>query len=354
MAIRRCLKTFCTCPRRVVATSCEDSYESNFDCWSLSHIFWGAVYSIPLFLWDKDLYSFLIALGCAVLYEFVENSEFGVWVAAQFCRTENYRGDNFWNSMCDILCCMVGFLIVFGIREYTTLASLGSHSSLGSHNRHLATVGSLSGSLFDWRDLGAVSDVYTQNSCNSCWAITAAEHLDAWNYRLTGNFGISAQQLMDCTPATLGCTGGLMDHVFAWGGPWNVHAPNLSVSHQEVCIPDVSGLHVEEFVALEMDVETNVEEYLAKAVQEFGPVPVAIDSSGTKFRQYKSGVLRSEDCNKEPNHAVLVVGFTPRYWIVKNSWGVDWGKDGYGYVERGKNVCGIGSYASWVTKVKYI
>ena len=338
----------------MVATSCEDSYESNFDCWSLSHIFWGAVYSIPLFLWDKDLYSFLIALGCAVLYEFVENSEFGVWVAAQFCRTENYRGDNFWNSMCDILCCMVGFLIVFGIREYTTLASLGSHSSLGSHNRHLATVGSLSGSLFDWRDLGAVSDVYTQNSCNSCWAITAAEHLDAWNYRLTGNFGISAQQLMDCTPATLGCTGGLMDHVFAWGGPWNVHAPNLSVSHQEVCIPDVSGLHVEEFVALEMDVETNVEEYLAKAVQEFGPVPVAIDSSGTKFRQYKSGVLRSEDCNKEPNHAVLVVGFTPRYWIVKNSWGVDWGKDGYGYVERGKNVCGIGSYASWVTKVKYI
>jgi len=339
------------CPRRVRAKSCEDSSNSLFDCWSLAHIAWGAVYSLPLFLWDEDVSSFFIALGCAVLYELVENTDCGIWIASKICCAENYRGDNFWNSMCDILCCMVGFLIVFGIR-----ASLGSPlgSPLGSHNRHLATVGSLGSATFDWRDLGAVSDVYTQNSCNSCWAITAAEHLDAWNYRLTGNFGISAQQLMDCTPATLGCTGGLMDHVFAWGGPWNVHAPNLSVTHREVCLPDVSGLHVEEFVALEMDVETNVEEYLASAVEEFGPVPVAIDSSGTKFRRYKSGVLRSEDCNKEPNHAVLVVGFTPQYWIVKNSWGVDWGKDGYGYVERGKNACGIGSYASWVTKVNII
>ena len=224
---------------------------------------------------------------------------------------------------------------------------------LGFHNRHLATMGAASLS-FDWRIFGAVSDVYTQNSCNSCWAITAAEHLDAWNYRLTNTFGISAQQLMDCTPATLGCTGGLMDHVFAWGGPWNIHAQDLLVTHRGVCIPDVTGLHVEEFVALESSVETNVEEYLASAVEQYGPVPVAIDSSSTKFRQYTSGVLSSEDCNKEPDHAVLVVGFTPEYWIVKNSWGLDWGVDGYGYVERGKNVCGIGSYASWVTQVKYI
>lgn len=29
------------------------------------------------------------------------------------------------------------------------------------------------------------------------------------------------------------------------------------------------------------------------------------------------------------DHAVLLVGYSPEYWIVKNQWGKDWGEDGY-------------------------
>jgi len=29
--------------------------------------------------------------------------------------------------------------------------------------------------------------------------------------------------------------------------------------------------------------------------------------------------------NEKPDHAVMLVGYTPTYWIVKNSWGNDWG-----------------------------
>ena len=29
------------------------------------------------------------------------------------------------------------------------------------------------------------------------------------------------------------------------------------------------------------------------------------------------------------NHAVLLVGYTPSYWIIKNQWGLKWGEQGY-------------------------
>lgn len=53
---------------------------------------------------------------------------------------------------------------------------------------------------------------------------------------------------------------------------------------------------------------------------------------------YTSGVYTSTTCGNTPadvNHAVLAVGYgtDPEsgldYWIVKNSWGTDWGDEGF-------------------------
>ena len=46
------------------------------------------------------------------------------------------------------------------------------------------------------------------------------------------------------------------------------------------------------------------------------------------------------------NHAVLVVGYGTNaqgedYWIVKNSWGTNWGDNGFFKIRRGNNECGI-------------
>jgi C1A family cysteine protease len=45
------------------------------------------------------------------------------------------------------------------------------------------------------------------------------------------------------------------------------------------------------------------------------------------------------------DHAVSLVGFnltaTPPYYLVRNSWGVEWGENGYIKLEVGQNTCGL-------------
>ena len=63
------------------------------------------------------------------------------------------------------------------------------------------------------------------------------------------------------------------------------------------------------------------------------PVSIAIEADKLVFQLYNNGVLTSSGCGTSLDHGVLMVGYdttasTP-YYIVKNSWGADWGEDGY-------------------------
>ena len=64
----------------------------------------------------------------------------------------------------------------------------------------------------------------------------------------------------------------------------------------------------------------------------------------------KKGVLYDPICSSAKlNHAVLLVGYGDDYYIVKNSWGLDWGMKGYIYMSKDKdNNCGIASCALYV------
>ena len=56
----------------------------------------------------------------------------------------------------------------------------------------------------------------------------------------------------------------------------------------------------------------------------------AVKSQGWIY--YSSGIIRCSIGTVD--RAVLVVGYTPDYYIVKNSWGTLWGMNGYAYVSR--------------------
>lgn len=84
-------------------------------------------------------------------------------------------------------------------------------------------------------------------------------------------------------------------------------------------------------------------------VQTIGLVSVAVDYSG--FHHYRSGVFDYPYCSQQTNNAVLVVEFGNQggrdYWLVKNSWGPQWGEGGYIKMARNRNnQCGITNMAT--------
>lgn len=101
------------------------------------------------------------------------------------------------------------------------------------------------------------------------------------------------------------------------------------------------------------DIPSQDEGALMEAVGTVGPVSAAIDA--TALQSYSSGVLYYDGCSStDLNHGVLIVGYAndgdsgQDYWIVKNSWGEEWGQSGYAYMSRNReNNCGIATMASY-------
>ncbi|MEW9503588.1 C1 family peptidase, partial [Jeotgalibacillus marinus] len=77
------------------------------------------------------------------------------------------------------------------------------------------------------------------------------------------------------------------------------------------------------------DVTPNSEVSLMNVVAK-QPVAVSLKFGSADFQHYKGGVFNGQ-CGPRLSHAVTVVGYGekslngPKYWIVKNSWGLNWG-----------------------------
>jgi cathepsin L len=88
---------------------------------------------------------------------------------------------------------------------------------------------------------------------------------------------------------------------------------------------------------------------LKRALVEHGPLvaPIVYDEC---LGNYRGGVFNERDLDTI-NHAVLLIGWDDQKqaWLVKNSWGEDWGEKGFGWIKYGSN--NIGVFAAWIDAV---
>jgi hypothetical protein len=194
---------------------------------------------------------------------------------------------------------------------------------------------------FDWRDNNGnwVTPVKNQNPAGSCWSFSATGQLESW-YRITTNdpdtmIDLSEQFLVSCN-----------DEVTANGGYFTGYAFDF--------ILDVGGVPSENcfpYTADDAPCSNVCEDWLNEALTFPGwgyvtgsrplidnikqavyqhPLSVSMQVY-SDFYNYTSGVYKRISTSSEGGHAVIIVGWddAERCWIVKNSWGPNWGEDGY-------------------------
>jgi len=212
----------------------------------------------------------------------------------------------------------------------------------------------------------ALEPVMDQADCGSCYAASSMRMLTA-RHKIKQNdteaLPWSINFPLFCSEYNQGCKGGYGLLTAKWSRdvgllPANCMRYNTAGSCKLEC--DLSSLKGKRFRA---DHHRYVGSWYGNAsldemkseLYHRGPLVVGIEPA-EDFMFYSEGIYKTAVPSKAPapgqeweqvDHAVLLVGWGvengQKYWKVQNSWGPDWGEDGFFRISMGTNEAGVES-----------
>ncbi|KAK9274248.1 hypothetical protein L1049_019062 [Liquidambar formosana] len=208
---------------------------------------------------------------------------------------------------------------------------------------------------FDWNK--ALNPARNQGPHSTCWAFATTAAVEAMHYIKKGRRVIlSPQQLVDCCyDCCFGSCGGNVSSAFTyiqWIGLTTEKNYPYTGRERQCCSSKIkhplTKIDGHQFVR-------NNEVDLLKALLVQGPIVVNM-AIGDSLYWYSGGILYDPSLNDEKvkhNHSMLLIGYGKmpdtgeNYWILQNSWGLEWGVNGTVLLAMGMGrygQCKIASY----------
>jgi cathepsin K len=213
---------------------------------------------------------------------------------------------------------------------------------------------------YDARSYNLITPVRNQ-MCGNCWTFGAVGAYEANYLKVNGGspgaLNLSEQHAQTCSGGG-SCAGGFAYKVFQWmadqGKDLKTEAQLPQTGNDAACGGNVDNQYdAVDWGVVHPSGDINKIASVAdikKAICEYGAVSASVNVVGA-FQNYTNGVYsgtQSNYTNPETNHAIVLVGWddTKGAWLLKNSWGDDWGEDGYMWIKYGSN--NIGRRAAWI------